>query len=500
MATLPSTVRPDESVGRLIRLFNLQKEAFRSDPIPSLEERRDHIRGLSAGVMRHRRRIKDALHADFVWHPEGVADLIEVLGIAARAEYVIGELPRWMSADHRSIDPALWGSATASVRYQPKGVIGNMVPWNFPFDIAFGPLIEMLAAGNRVILKPSDLGPASADVIAKITNESFAEDRVAVATGGLELAQRFPTLAWDHLMFTGSPVVGRQVMSAAARNLVPVTLELGGKCPAIVSEDAVNMATVANIVGMKLLKSGQVCVAPDHVYIPRKLLDRFVTLVDEHVAAELPQYTASADSAGIITERHFDRLLSLINEARNAGCVIVQPERAAAPDREQRRLPLTLILDPNPALRVMTDEIFGPVLPIIPYDTLDEVISRVNGGERPLALYVYAEDPKFSDHALSRTTSGGACVNLSLLHGAIATLPFGGIGNSGMGRHHGIEGFREFSNPRGVFIRGEGGAIDAFNPPYRTLESIVSASYGQIEPAFSEVRVASAVRGIEGGA
>lgn len=477
MATSPVFARTDHSIDTLTRLFDAQKAAFRSEAAPTLAERGDHIRALVAAVMRNRRRIKDALHADFVWHPEAIADLIEILGVAGRAEYVLAELPRWMADDVRPIDPQMWGSARAAVRYQPKGVIGNMVPWNFPFDIAFGPLIEMLAAGNRVILKPSDLGPASAEAIAEIVAEAFEETRVAVVTGGMELAEAFSALAWDHLVFTGSPTVGRKVMAAAAKNLTPVTLELGGKCPAILSHDAVDAHTVGNIVGMKLLKSGQVCVAPDHVFVPRDRVDDFVTLVRQHVESGLSQHTAGPDATGIITPRHFDRLAELVEKARAAGSVVVQPEVGAIGDRGQRQFPLTLIVDPDPGLGVMTEEIFGPILPIVPYDTVESVIDKVNADERPLALYVYAQDPVFSDTVLARTTSGGACVNLSLLHGAIAPLPFGGIGNSGMGRHHGIEGFREFSNPRGVFVRGDGGAIDAFNPPYRTLEAIVDGAF-----------------------
>jgi coniferyl-aldehyde dehydrogenase len=479
MATTVDTVVADGAIGRLTRLFDLQKAALRSDPAPSFDERCAHIRALAAGVMRHRRRIKDALHADFVWHPEGVADLIEILGIAARAEYVIGELPRWMSADQRSIDPALWGSAQASVHYQPKGVIGNMVPWNFPFDIAFGPLIEMLAAGNRAILKPSDLGPASAELIAEIVEESFDEARVAVVIGGLELAQVFPTLAWDHLMFTGSPTVGRQVMSAAARNLVPVTLELGGKCPAIVSEDAVNTATVANIVGMKLLKSGQVCVAPDHVYVPRNLLDRFVTLVDEPRRGGAAQYTArvpirpASSLSAILTD-----LCRLINEARKAGSVIVQPERQRRPIARNAGLPLTLIVDPNPDLRVMTEEIFGPLLPIVPYDTLDDVISHINAGERPLALYVYARDRcvQLIKRCRERRAAASALISPpSWRHRRPAV------------RWHRQQRYGPSSRDRGIprifqsarrLVRGVGGAIDAFNPPYRTLDGIVAQSFG----------------------
>ncbi len=467
----------DPAISRLETVFAAQKAAFLGDPYPSFAAREEQIRALVATVMRHRRAMKDALHSDFGWHPEPIADLIEILGIAGRADYVLGELPRWMADEQRAIDPATWGSAAASVRHQPKGVIGNMVPWNFPFDIAFGPLIDMLAAGNRVIIKPSDLGPASGALIETMIAETFDPDRVAVVNGGIDLARHFPTLRWDHLMFTGSPAIGRSVMAAAAANLVPVTLELGGKCPAIVARDAINADTVTNIVGMKSLKSGQVCVAPDHVYVPRADVERFVTLTQAHVAANLADYTTGPDATGMISKRHLDRILAMIDEARRAGCEVVQLEADAVTDPETRRTPLTLVIDPPADLAMLREEIFGPILPIIPYDEVDDVIVAINAGERPLALYVYADDEATIDRILTNTTSGGACVNLALLHGALAPLPFGGVGNSGMGRHHAIEGFREFSNPRGVFRRGSGGIIDAFNPPYRTLEAIVDQAF-----------------------
>ena len=478
---IPATKPVDDAepavMQRLNTVFAAQKAAFLRDPYPSFAERERRIRALVATVLKHRVAMKEALHSDFGWHPEAVADLIEILGVAGRADYVLAELPRWMADEERPLDTAMWGSARATVRHQPKGVIGNMVPWTFPFDIAFGPLSDMLAAGTRVILKPSDLGPACGALIETMIAESFDADLVAVVNGGIDLARAFPTLAWDHLMFTGSPAVGRSVMAAAAQNLVPVTLELGGKCPAIVAADAVNEETVGNIIGMKLLKSGQVCVAPDHVYVPRADLERFVALAGEHFATALPGHSSGKDATGMISQRHLDRIVAMVEQARAAGCRVVQPEAGADTDRTTRRTPLTLVIDPTPDLDVSRDEIFGPILPILPYDDIEAVVGAINAGERPLALYVYTGDMAVADHVLARTTSGGACVNLSLLHGALAPLPFGGVGNSGMGRHHAIEGFREFSNPRGVFVRGTGGAIDAFNPPYRTLEAMVDQAF-----------------------
>ncbi|MCU1545666.1 MAG: aldehyde dehydrogenase [Homoserinimonas sp.] len=470
------------AIARLKEIHQAQKRAFIAHPYPTFAEREALVNAVVGMVLSHRQEMKDALHADFGWHPEPIADLIEVLGMASRAQYTLAELPKWMAEDRREIDPGMWGAASATVRYQPKGVIGNMVPWNFPFDIGFGPLIDMLAAGNRVILKPSDLGPNCGALMASMIASTFDENQVAVSLGGFELAKAFPSLAWDHLMFTGSPATGKKVMEAAAQNLVPVTLELGGKSPAIVTAGAVNEATVTNLIGMKLLKSGQVCVAPDHVFVPRTSLDTFIELVRTHVSTNLPGHTASDDSTGIISDRHLDRLLAMVDQARDAGYEVIQPEVGASTNREKRQTPLTLVVNPGPELDVMKEEIFGPILPVIAYDDLDEVIASLNAGERPLGLYVYSHDEAIISHVLESTTSGGVCVNLSLIHGAIPQLPFGGIGNSGMGRHHSVEAFREFSNARGVLVRGSApDNIDAINPPYRSLEGMISAIYAQID-------------------
>lgn len=481
----PSVPESDStSIAALHTAFAEQKRAFTADPYPSLDERVAQIQAVVEVVLAHRDEMKAALQADFGRHPEAVADLIEILGVAARAEYNLRHLEEWMRADERELDPALWGGASASVRPQPKGVIGNMVPWNFPFDISFGPLIDMLGAGNRVILKPSDLSPACGELIASMIAKAFEPERVTVVCGGLELAKAFPTLAWDHLLYTGGPAVGKSVMRAAAENLVPVTLELGGKSPAILAADSVDATSVANVIGMKLLKSGQVCVAPDHVLVPRDQLDEFVTLATDHVREMVPGASGGQDVTGIIADQHLERLERMLDQARDAGYTVIQPDADGEVNRETRQMPLSLVVDPGEELDVVREEIFGPILPVVPYDDLDEAIASINAGERPLGLFIYTQDSETADHVLATTHSGGACVNLSVLHGALAPLPFGGSGNSGMGRHHGVEGFREFSNPRGVFVRGKSeDVVDAFNPPYRTLEAIVEAGYAQIDGA-----------------
>jgi coniferyl-aldehyde dehydrogenase len=473
-----STTSVDDgpAIAELHRLFAVQKAAFLADPYPDAATRIGHLGALAGMVMSHRAEIRAAMSADFGVHPELFTDLVEVLGVAGRAAYAIEQLGAWMAEEERFADPAFYGTATAGIRYQPKGVVGNIVPWNFPFDLSVGPLVEMLAAGNRVIIKPSDYTPACAELLRQMVAETFPEDLVAVSVGGLTLAKEFPTLRWDHLLYTGSPAIGREVALAAAANLVPVTLELGGKCPAILAPDSVDAESVRSVIGTKLIKNGQMCISVDYTLVPRAQVDDFVRHAESYAGAELASYTASGDCTGIITERHLDRIEAMIAEADAAGARMVS--LGGASDPASRRLPLVLVIDPPGDLRIMREEVFGPILPVIPYDDLDEAVAGINAGERPLGLYVYSKDTDVADRVLRQTTSGGACVNICALQGALPSLGFGGIGQSGSGRHHGIEGFREFSNPRGVVVRGTGDLADAFLPPYGpVVEAIVSSVF-----------------------
>ncbi|MBC7678703.1 MAG: aldehyde dehydrogenase family protein, partial [Pseudorhodobacter sp.] len=269
--------------------------------------------------------------------------------------------------------------------------------------------------------------------------------------------------------------IGREIATAAARNLVPVTLELGGKCPALLDAVSIDADTVRTVVGTKLIKNGQMCISVDYVLVPRDQLDAFVDLAQAYLTEEVPGYASSGDCTGIITGRHLGRIVDLIQQARSAGAR-VEVLGGGQVDRATRQVPLHLVADPDPSLRVMTEEVFGPVLPVVPYDSLDDAIAFINAGERPLGLYVFSKDPARSGRVLQRTTSGGACVNVCATQGALPSMGFGGVGQSGTGRHHGIEGFREFSNPRGVFVRGEGDLIDSFLPPYgATAQAIVDS-------------------------
>jgi coniferyl-aldehyde dehydrogenase len=474
--TGPSPKRLDEAaIAELHATFSAARQAFEANRNPALSERRGRVEALIHMMLHHRERISAALSNDFGIHPVPTSDLIEVLGVVGRAKYVLEHLEEWSRPVARETDRAVLGNATAYIQYQPKGVIGNIVPWNFPFDLSVGPLIEMLAAGNRVILKPSEYTPACSALLREMVAATFDPTLVHVAVGGSELAREFSSLRWDHLLYTGSADVGRQVMAAAARNLTPVTLELGGKCPAVMTPGSVTARHTESVIGTKLIKNGQMCISVDYCLVPRDEMQTFVELALAFMKSSMPHYSRGSECTGIISHRHLDRLQDLLNEAKARGCQIVPLEADAHVDRESRRMPLFLVIDPPTDLRLMQEEIFGPILPIVPYDDVAQAVRTVNAGERPLGLYVFGEDQQLIEGILRDTTSGGAAINACAIQGALPSLAFGGVGMSGMGRHHGVEGFREFSNPRGVVVRGTGDIIDAFYPPQIKASNLVQA-------------------------
>jgi coniferyl-aldehyde dehydrogenase len=483
MATIeqhtPEAVDDEAAIAELQEIVERQRAAFLDDPFPSLAERQELLGALAGMLIGHRTQIEAALSSDFGVHPTIAADLIEVLGPAGRAVFAAEQLDSWMASEPRAAEPALYGSGRAFVQPQPKGVIGNIVPWNFPFDLSVGPLIEMLAAGNRVVIKPSEYTPACAELLREMIRETFDRDRVDVVVGGLELARAFTRVRWDHLLYTGSPAIGREIAKAAAEQLVPVTLELGGKCPAILADDSIDAESIKQVLGAKSIKNGQMCISVDYCLVPRARLEDFAALASEYARESMPGYCQSSSCTGMISTRHLERIERMLDDARSRGCDVRALEEAGEFDPGARQLPISLVIDPPEDLALMQEEIFGPILPVKAYDTIDEALEYVNAGERPLALYVFAKDESLAEDVLRRTTSGGACVNSVAVHGALASLPFGGIGQSGSGRHHGIEGFREFSNMRGVFVRGEGDMIEAFAPPYGpAAQAVVDAAFG----------------------
>lgn len=463
----------DEGIATLERAFAAHRQAYLAHPFPELKERRRHLYALAGMLLANREPIREALRSDFAAHHDAAADIVEIAGPLNRALYAAKHLKAWMAPERRPVDPLSFGLSKAQITWQPKGVTGNIVPWNFPFDIAFGPLVDMLAAGNRVIIKTSEYTPASGALVAELVAKTYAADHVTVVTGGIAVGERFAQLPWDHLLFTGSPEIGQSVAAAAAANLTPVTLELGGKNPTIFADDvfADDAALARHLhwaLGVKLVKSGQMCISLDHCYVPRRRLEQFVQVartVTEN--AGLADHASSDSATGIISARHFDRQLALLAEARDAGATVVQLDERGAHDPDRRRLPLTLVVDPPPGLRLMREEVFGPILPVVPYDSIDELLHTIRSGDRPLGLYLFTADDALVTSVQRETASGGMCVNFAAAQGAIPSLGFGGSGRSGYGRHHGIDGFREFSNPRGTFTLGAGASgLNAFLPPY----------------------------------
>lgn len=420
---------------------------------PSYPERMELLQALESMAKEFRKEVEEALIEDYVTHPPYLVEMLE-LGLAVdRSRFVQANLKKWMRPLRVPIDrPAPGGESKGSVMFQPVGVLGNMAAWNFPFCISLGPLPDMLAAGNRVMIKPSELAPACALVIKEMVSKTFDRNHVAVVTGEVDLAEEFAGLPWDHLLYTGGQAVGKLVMRAASENLTPVTLELGGKCPVIIAEDSVDAATVSDIILVKTAKNGQGCICPDYVFVPEDKRDEFVSLFREVMPAIMPSYTDNPNCTGIINQAHFDRLLSYLGDAERKGARLVQPYSPEEPaNPEERKVPFTLVLDPNDEMVLMKEEIFGPILPVMTYSSIDEAVDYVNGRGRPLALYCYSKGKKLTRDVLMRTISGGACVNAVAMHIFQPSMPFGGVGNSGMGRYGGFEGFKTFSNQRAVF-------------------------------------------------
>lgn len=445
-----STGSDDAAIAELLEMVERQRAAFLADPFPSLEERQELLGALAGMLIGHRTQIQEAMSSDFGVHPAIAADLIEILGPAGRAVHVAEQLGEWMAPEPRASDPALYGTGRAYVQQQPKGVVGNIVPWNFPFDLSVGPLIEMLAAGNRVVIKPSEYTPACAELLREMVHATFDRDRVDVAVGGLELARAFTAIRWDHLLYTGSPAIGREIAKAAAEQLVPVTLELGGKCPAIIAEDSVDAESVKQVLATKAIKNGQMCITVDYCLVPRERLEDFAALAAEHVRDSMPGYCESGSCTGIISARHLERIQALLEDARARGCDVRALEDVGDPDPATRQLPISLVIDPPEDLGLMQEEIFGPILPVLEIDSVDAVVDWVNERPDPLGLFVFSEDESVVEQILERTSSGDACVNDCTVHPLVQQLPFGGVGNSGMGKYHGHWGFEAFTNARGV--------------------------------------------------
>jgi coniferyl-aldehyde dehydrogenase len=470
--TEPAGATPRASdAGQLMQAaLNAQRRTFLSElPVPA-RVRVDRLQRAIALLVDHGERLVDAMDADFGHRSKDMSRVTDVMSSIKPLKHAVKHVGKWMQPERRKVDfPMNLFGARAWIEFQPKGVVGVISPWNFPVNLTFTPLAGILAAGNRAMIKPSEYTPATSALMQELFAGAFDATEIAVFTGGPDVGAAFSALPFDHLLFTGATSVAHHVMRAAAENLVPVTLELGGKSPVIVSRSAALDEAADRIAMGKLMNAGQICLAPDHVFVPRDRQTEFVGAVKRATGEMYPTIAGNPDYTAVINDRHAARLRGYVDEARQRGVEVIEvmqtPENLAP---EDRRMPLTLLLDPPDDLAVMQDEIFGPLLPVLSYDDVGDVIDRINARPRPLGLYYFGRDADEQAHVLANTHSGGVTLNDVVWHVAQEDLPFGGVGPSGMGAYHGSDGFREFSHTKSVFrqARVNLAKLAGMRPPY----------------------------------
>lgn len=450
----------------LPQTFDHMRTACLAAPQVSWDRRADRLRRLASLIERNGEGIASAIDRDFGHRSRQETDLFEIVPSLSAIRHALSRGQGWMQASRRRT--GIWFQPARSlVMPQPLGVAGIIVPWNYPLYLAIGPLASALAAGNRAMLKLSELTPAFGALMEQLVEAQFADDELRVVNGDAAVAAEFSQLPFDHLLFTGSTPVGRQVMRAAAENLTPVTLELGGKSPVIVAPGFPLERAAARVLAGKCLNAGQTCIAPDYVLLPEGGEAEFIAAARDCVARRYPQILDSPDYSSIISARHFERLAALMDEAREAGaCVENLAAQGEAPDPLSRRFPPVILTGVGDGMRVMQEEIFGPLLPLLTYRGIDEAIAFVNARPKPLALYLFDRDARRTELLLASTQSGGVTVNDTILHVAQDSLPFGGVGPSGMGQYHGHEGFLTFSKLKPVFMQSRWNAAGWLDPPY----------------------------------
>jgi len=456
------------SIVDLRNVFAAQRAAFLHDGMPTAEARIDRIDRAIGLLIDNKRAICEAMSEDFSNRAHEQTLLLDVYAAIEQLKYNRKHLRRWMKPERRGANfPLNLFGARAEIRYQPKGVVANIGPWNFPVQAAFAPLAPMLAAGNRVIVKVSELTPRTAELCRTMIASEFDAAEVAAVCGGPDLGAAFAALPFDHIFFTGSPRVGRLVLQAAAANLTPVTLELGGKSPAIIAEDADLALAAYRIAWAKLLNSGQICVTADYVLVPESRLRAFIAEYKRAVARLYPTLRDNPDYTAMISDHHRRRVLSYVEDARNKGVEIIEINStqedfsASTP----RKIAPMLAINPGDDCRLMQEEIFGPLLPVKTYRDLGDALTYINARPRPLGLYFFGGERQ-ADHVLSSTISGGAAINDIAVQVLQESLPFGGSGNSGMGNYHAEFGFRTFSHARGVYRGTRADPLAVLRPPF----------------------------------
>ena len=452
MAAEPTDIAEQQEIARMRRLFDTQRTAFMAAPMPDLRARRADLKRLKEVLIANRERFVVALSADFGGRA-GPETMAEILVVVHHINYCLRRLKRWMKPQRRGTS-LLMATTKAMVYFQPLGVVGVVVPWNYSIALSAGPLVFALAAGNRVLIKMSETTPRTAELMRHVLSEAFEERQVAVVLGEAESAMEFTRLPFDHLLFTGGSEIGRHVMRAAAANLTPVTLELGGKSPTLISEDVPMDLAAERICFGKALNAGQTCVAPDYVLCPHSRVDEFVDAFGTVLGRMYPGLVRNSDYSAVVNDRHHRRIRGYVEDARARGAEVVELNPGGlAPEPGSRKLPLYLIKNATAEMLVMKEEVFGPVLPIIAYNHLQEAIDFINARPRPLALNLFDFNAERRKRVLEETHAGGVCINDAVSQFIAEDLPFGGVGESGMGHYHGYEGFLTFSHQKAVFQR-----------------------------------------------
>ena len=464
MATAHEPARLAIHPTQLAQALELQRRAFAVDPDPLPAERRERLARLARMLRKNAAGIHDAISADFGMRSAEETELLEQFTSLEGIAHARGNLRSWMRAERR---PVAWWSLPGSARLlrQPLGVVGIIVPWNYPLYLAVSPLTAALAAGNRAMLKMSEHTPRFSALFESLVAKAFRADEIVVVNGDAAVARSFAALPFDHLLFTGSTAVGREVMKAASANLTPVTLELGGKSPAIVTGSFDIEESARRIMYGKLINGGQTCVAPDYALVPVDLVNPFIHACRAATQAYYPVLGTNPQYTSIASDRHLRRLAAYVDDARNLGASIHNLHDEPT-DTERRRMAPVALTDVSDAMRVMQEEIFGPILPVVAYDRIDDAIAYVNARPRPLALYYFGARGADLNAVLSRTVSGGVTVNNTAFHVVQESLPFGGVGPSGMGQYHGRAGFDTFSKLKPVYLDGRVSASSLLRPPY----------------------------------
>ena len=459
---------------RLHLALTAQRRAFEGERMPTYEVRRDRLQRLLAMTRQHGDALAAAMAQDFGHRARQESLLADLFTVEAGARHAMKRLRRWMKP-RRVETPLHFMPGRNVLMRQPLGVVGIVSPWNYPYYLAMEPAVAALAAGNRVLIKPSELTPATSELMARIVAEHFAPEEMQVITGDAEVGKAFTTLPFDHLFFTGSTAIGRHVAQAAAKNLTPVTLELGGKSPAVVDRSADLALTASRLAFGKLFNAGQTCVAPDYLLVPREMVEPLSQRILAEMRRMYPRIGGNADYSSIVSPRHHARLQGLIDDAAGRGARVLRSHDEALDPAQDRRLVPALLLDVPAQATVMHEEIFGPLLPVVAYDQLDEALAHVNRGDRPLALYWFGQDGAARDRVMRETVAGGVTVNDCLWHLGQEEQPFGGVGASGMGAYHGEWGFRTFSKEKPLFIQSRFAGTKLFQPPYgATFEKLLA--------------------------